>query len=816
MALANDRRINISAGTSRKDKNWKAQTLLVSELYERLRTPARGAETQDQYLRLKKAQQDDLKDVGGFVGGALSGGRRKASAVTGRDVVTLDFDNIPSYGTDGVILAVDALGYGYCVYSTRKHMATGPRLRILLPLDRTVTADEYEPIARRLAAYIGIQMADPTTFEPSRLMYWPSCSSDGEYIYRTKDAGFVPADGVLGTYTDWRDFNQWPQVPGAVSYQRMAVKQGDPEEKPGAVGAFNRVYDVFSAMDKFLPGIYGQVDTDPNRFTFLGGSTTGGAVIYDHGKFLYSHHATDPCSGKLVNAFDLVRLHKFADLDDEARVDTPNNRLPSYRAMCELAIADSGVAALMARERHEAAVKDFEGIGADNGGDPVNWMSKLQVHPQTGAVKSTIDNILIILDNDPMLRAKFALNQFAGRGEVLGPLPWSKEGKRRLWSDTDSNGLYWYLEKAYNVTGRGNIDAALDIHAATHAFNDVQQYINRLSWDGVPRLDTLFVDYLGAEDSEYTRAVCRKSFTAAIARAMSPGCKFDCMTILCGPQGIGKSTLLDRMSLGWFNDSIRTFEGKEASELLQGVWLVEVAELDAFRRTDVARIKQFLSLRADRYRAAYGRNVKELPRCCVFFGTCNQMDFLQDTTGNRRFWPVDVGEHPHWKIVWNDLTPEVVDQIWAEAKMRWQVGEALYLSGEVEKTAQEKQEQHREAPVREGIIAEFVERKVPSDWSAWPIDRRRDFWATQASGGQYELVERDRIAAIEVWCELFNGHIKDIKNTDTREINSILANLPGWKRAGKPFRDGPYSIQRGFVREGLTAAQTALSALEQS
>ena len=136
------------------------------------------------------------------------------------------------------------------------------------------------------------------------------------------------------------------------------------------------------------------------------------------------------------------------------------------------------------------------------------------------------------------------------------------------------------------------------------------------------------------------------------------------------------------MSKGYFNDSIRTFEGKEASELLQGVWLVEVAELDAFRRTDVARIKQFLSLRADRYRAAYGRNVKELPRCCVFFGTCNQMDFLQDTTGNRRFWPVDVGEQPHSKTVWDDLTPEVIDQIWAEAKARWQMGEATYLTGE--------------------------------------------------------------------------------------------------------------------------------------
>ena len=801
MNLVHDRQLNISVGTSRKDTSWKPQTITIGDLWDRLKSPARGVETLTQYLALKKAQQDDLKDVGGFVAGTLNGGHRKAGAVTGRDMVTLDFDTIPPYGTDGILQAVEDMGCGFCVYSTRKHMPTAPRLRILIPLDRTVTADEYEPIARHIAAQIGIHMADPTTFQPSRLMYWPSCSADGEYIFKYKDAPLIMADQILATYTDWHDFTSWPQVPGAVSYQKLAMKQGDPDTKPGVVGAFNRAYgDVFNVMDKLLPGIYEPVDNDPNRFTYLGGSTTGGAVIYDNGKFLFSHHATDPCSGRLVNAFDLVRLHKFGDKDDAALDGTPNNRLPSYKAMCEFAVADPLVSALMAQERHDQAVQDFEGVEATNDADAVNWMQKLQCNPQTGAIKSTIDNVIIILDNDPMLKGKFALNQFAGRGEILGTLPWSKDGTRRLWSDTDSNGLYWYLEKAYNITGRGNIDAALDIHAATHAFNEVQDYINRLSWDGVPRLDTLFIDYLGAEDDPvgYCRAVCRKAFTAAIARAMSPGSKYDCMLILCGSQGLGKSTLLDKMSKGWFNDSIRTFEGKEASELLQGVWLVEVAELDAFRRTDVARIKQFLSLRADRYRAAYGRNVKELPRCCVFFGTCNQMDFLQDTTGNRRFWPVDVGEQPHEKKVWGDLTDEVIDQIWAEAKLRWQMGEQLYLAGEVEKEAQRRQESHREASPKEGLIEEFVSRKVPDDWSKWPLDRRRDFWANNATG-DYNLVDRDRICALEVWCELFFSNQRDIKPQDVREINATLANMQGWKRSRNPLRCGPYNLQRGFV-----------------
>ena len=803
MKLQHDRKIKISIGNSRKDMRWKPQSLTVGELWEKLKSPARGTETISQYLALKKSQQDELKDVGGFVAGSLDGGRRKASAVTGRDIITLDFDTIPAYGTDGVIQTADSLGCGYAVYSTRKHIETAPRLRLLFPIDRTVSADEYEPIARWIAAKIGIQMADPSTFEASRLMYWPSCSVDSAYIFKYKDAPFISADGVLGQYTDWRDYASWPQVPGATSYQRLAAKQGDPDAKPGVVGAFNRAYgDIYNVLDKLLPGIYEPVADNPNRLTFLGGSTTGGAIVYDHGKFLFSHHATDPCGGHLVNCFDLVRLHKFGDKDDEAAVGTPNNRLPSYLAMCEFAVADPICSGLMAKERHDEAVRDFEGLGIGTADEEsIDWMKKLDLNAKSGLIKPTIDNILIILNNDPMLKEKFALNKFAGRGEVLGKLPWAEDATRRLWSDTDSNGLYWYMEKAYQITGRGNIDAALDIHASLHAFNEVQDFIEGLTWDGIPRLDTLFIDYLGAEDDAagYCRAVCRKAFTAAVARAMEPGCKFDNMLILCGPQGIGKSTLLDKMSMGWFNDSIRTFEGKETAELLPGVWIVEVAELDAFRRTEVSRIKQFLSLRVDRYRAAYGRNMKEQPRRCVFFGTCNQMDFLMDTSGNRRFWPVDVGRMTHGKNVWKHLTVEVVRQVWAEAKMRWQLGEQLYLTGDLEEAAREHQEEHRDASPWEGMIQEFASRKVPSDWLKWDLDQRRAYWSMSVRG-DYTLVERDRISAIEVWCELFMKNKSDLPVQSRREINACLANMSGWKPAAKPFYAGaPYASQRGFV-----------------
>ena len=181
--ITNDRKITISTAGNRRATNWQAQTLMWTELVAKLRTPARGTESLAEYLSMPKSKQDDLKDVGGFVAGTLEGTRRKANAVRGRDVVTLDLDNIPTGGTSDVLRRVEGLGCGYAVYSTRKHEETHPRLRVLIPLDRTCTADEYEPLARKIASMLGMELCDPSTFEASRLMYWPSCCADSTYVH---------------------------------------------------------------------------------------------------------------------------------------------------------------------------------------------------------------------------------------------------------------------------------------------------------------------------------------------------------------------------------------------------------------------------------------------------------------------------------------------------------------------------------------------------------------------------------------------------------------------------------------------------------
>ena len=797
--MENNRMLLISAAGTRKTKHWPRSEMLWSEFTERLRTPARSTETLEEYLAYAKQRQDDLKDVGGFVGGTFANDIRKAAYVEGRDLLTLDLDNIPAGGTEDVLKRVCGLGCAAAVYSTRKHAGYAPRLRVIVPLDRTATADEYEPAARKLAGLIGIEFCDPTTFDVARLMYWPSCCRDSEYVCEAYDRPFCSLDGLLGMYGDWTDISQWPQVPGAEAVERRRLaRQEDPTAKRGVIGAFCRTYTITQAMEKFIPGMYEETAA-PGRYTYTGGSTVGGAVVYDGDLFLYSHHATDPCSGLLVNAFDLIRLHMYGERDRETKEGTPANKLPSFVAMSRMAREDAAVSELLAKERLERAQQAFGDDTPDEDGPGLEWIKRLTVDGN-GKIEKTINNAVIVLENDPLLKGKIVTDEFASCGIVLGKLPWSHEDEKRRWKDADDASFYNYMELFYGITGREKLDNALLIVSSQNRINDVKEYLKSLKWDGTRRVDMLLPDYLGAEDSPYTRAVMRKSLCAAVARAVTGGVKYDYMPIFSGPQGIGKSTLLAILGGAWFSDSLTTFEGKEAAELIQGTWINEIGELSAFTKQETQVIKQFLSKTHDIYRAAYGRRTEKYPRRCVFFGTSNDSDFLKDSTGNRRFWPVDVGIHPAKKSVWEEL-PKEVDQVWAEAYMYWQLGERLFLPKEIERMAEEMQEGHREASGKEGMIRDFLEREIPSDWNNYDLQQRRQFWNGNLKLPDHtELVKRDKVCAMEVWAECFSGDPRYLKRTDSMEINSALQAIKGWKRNKDKRRYGPYGPQRGFEK----------------
>lgn len=799
--MQNNRKLQISTAGSRRASYWPKSEILWSEFTDKLKTPVRSTETLEQYLALPKPQQDELKDVGGFVGGTFLGGRRKPECAEGRDLLTLDLDNIPAGQTEDVLRRVRGLGCAAAVYSTRKHAGYAPRLRVIIPLDRPATADEYEPAARKLASLIGIEFCDPTTFEVNRLMYWPSCCQDSEYVCDVCDQPFCSLDGLLGMYGDWHDISQWPQVPGSEALERRRLaKQADPTTKKGIIGAFCRTYSITQAMERFIPGMYEETAI-PGRYSYTGGETTGGAIVYDGDLFLYSHHSHDPCCNQLVNAFDMVRLHMFGDQDGEAKEGTPVNKLPSFVAMSRLAVDDKPVADLIAKERFEQAQEAFKTspeVQSEEEMD-LSWIGRM-TKDGNGRFEKTINNVVLVLENDPLLKGKIATDEFASCGMVLGRLPWSQSGEKRRWEDVDYAGFYRYIETFYGITGREKLDNALLIVSSQNMINDVKRYLQSLKWDGVKRLDTLLSVYLGAEDTPYTRAVMRKSLCAAVARAVIGGVKYDYMPIFTGPQGIGKSTFLSILGKAWFSDSLTTFEGKEAAELIQGTWINEIGELTAMTKQEVSAVKQFLSKCEDIYRAAYGRQTKRYPRRCVFFGTSNDSEFLKDATGNRRFWPVDVGVHLAQKSIWKEL-PLEVDQIWAEAYLYWVLGEPLYLSKDVEEMAQEQQESHREASGKEGIILDFLDRKIPSNWDQMSLTSRKMYWSGNLKLPEgVDLVPREKVCAVEIWTECFNSDSKYMKRSDSTEINNILVGAKGWKRNKNVRRYGPYGTQKGFER----------------
>lgn len=806
MNVLNDGKLDIATGRSRRELNWKNKEILWSELLTRLSTTHRTPENYAEYLVTKKLRQDEIKDIGGFVGGYLASGKRKAGAVVHRQLITLDIDFAPGGIWEDFMLLYDNAA---ALYSTHKHSPEAPRLRLLLPLDRAVAAAEYVAIARRIAGNLGIEYFDPTTFEPSRLMYWPSTSKDGIYEYEYQDGPWLNADELLSTYRDWKDSSEWPVSERAYTIvQRAIKKQGDPLDKPGLIGAWCRTYTIHDVITAFLGDIYEPCDT-PGRYTYKDGSTAAGLVVYDD-KYAYSHHGTDPISNKLCNAFDLVRLHKYGLKDEDARDGTPGNKLPSYVEMTAFATRDPVVRKQLGAERLADAKGDFAGMEeVITEAVSTDWMAQLEVD-RKGNYYSTINNMVLILENDANLRDSLAFDEFESRPVVLRNLPWRKVDHRsRYLIDRDIDNLEHYLETVYTITS-SKLEKALSVMYEKKQFHPIRDYLTGLQWDGQDRVDDLLIDYFGADDSDYVKTVTRKTLVAAVARVFQPGIKFDYILTLIGEQGKKKSTLFSMLGRQWFTDTfhLNMLQSKEGYEQLRGVWLVEIAEMSGLARTEIERLKGFVSAREDRYRQAYGRRTENFPRQCVFFGTTNKPDFLRDQTGNRRFWPVEISSELATKDVFTDFTDEEINQVWAEALMFYRKGETLYLAGDMEQAAAEVQSEHTEEHPWTGVIDQYLNIKLPDNWSVLSKYERLSYLQgdeLQAEG----TVERDRVCVLEIWAEALNKR-EVIDEKSTGVIRNIMRNMRGWNEQSGQHRYHSYGRQRrGWFRSKIGVSRAS-------
>lgn len=674
------RDLPIAYGNSCYAKTWANKTTTWEDLCERLKTTIRTTESMEEYPKLKKDDRDRAKDKGGFVGGNLKGNRRKRETVACRSMLTMDADHAEIGFIDKFTAECQ---YASCLYTTHGHTPEQPRCRIIVPLTRDITPDEYVALARYFAADWGIDRFDECSYKPSQLMYWPTTLANGEYISKTTDGEWLDPDTILSAHPNWKDCSLLPTSSRESSVREASgKKQEDPLTKPGVVGAFCRAYGITAVIETYLADVY-EPSAMEGRYDYIPADSSAGVVIYDD-KFAYSHHATDPACGKLLNAFDLVRIHRFGD-DDEKK---------SFKQMTELALADDTVKECLTAERIAQAGEDFS--------DDANWHKRLHFVPRSGALENSVWNLNLILENDPDLQG-FAFNDMANRIQVTGELPWERPEGNSFWRDADTAQLKSLVDIRYGEFTTRNYDVSFTKVADDRHFHPVRDYLNGLpKWDGVKRVEELFIKYLQADDTEYVRTVTRKTFAAAVARVMCPGIKFDCVPVLDGEQGIGKSSIVkDLVTPEYYSESLSLtdMDDKAGAEKLQGFWVVEIGELAGMKKADIEKVKSFLSTSDDKYRPSYGRVVESHPRQCVIIGTVNgERGYLRDITGNRRFWIIKVHQKTQ-KQSWH-FTQADRDQFWAEAKAIWESGEKLYLEGDILAESEKAQRNARPYPMR--------------------------------------------------------------------------------------------------------------------
>ena len=775
------RELKIALGNSRQAKFWSNKAMSFDDICDRLKTPIRTTETAEEYAKLPKPKRDEIKDKGGFVGGHLRDNLRKVSNVACRSLWTPDIDN----ATPEFIAALkEKLDFKCAVYSTHSHTSEAPRLRIVAPFARDVSADEFVAISRFMAAELGIDMFDECSFIPNQLMYWPTCPSNGEYLCEFFDGKPLDPDAILAAHPNWQDCSLLPTTSRESKVSKPSQKpQEDPLGKSGVVGAFCRTYSITAAIDKFLSDVYAPSVAE-DRYDYLPGESTAGVVIYDD-KFAYSHHATDPANGKLLNAFDLVRIHRFGS-DDEKK---------SYSEMADFASKDEAVRLLMTEERVAQANQEFS--------DDDDWHKQLRYMTRSNLLENSVWNLNLILNNDPDF-VGFAFNELANRIQVTGALPWDRPEGNLFWRDADTAQLKALIDARYLPFSSRNHDVAFTKVADDRHFHPIRDYLDSVGeWDGEKRVEDLFIKYLQADDTPYVRAVTRKTAAAAVARIYKPGIKFDCVPVLDGDQGIGKSSIFkDLATPEYYSESLSLtdMDDKSGAEKLQGFWIVEIGELAGMKKADIEKVKAFLSTADDKYRPSYGKTVESHPRQCIIIATVNgERGYLRDITGNRRFWIIKLHQQKQ-KKKWS-FDQHFRDQFWAEAKAIYESGEKLYLEGDLLEASEQAQRSAMEVDERIGMVEEYLNTLLPENWNDMDIFARRNYMSDKGDPTNPKgTVVRTEVTNAEIWCECFGRNLPEMKPADSYATAALMSQVDGWERTTERSRQPLYGRQRLYRR----------------
>lgn len=404
-------------------------------------------------------------------------------------------------------------------------------------------------------------------------------------------------------------------------------------------------------------------------------------------------------------------------------------------------------------------------------------------------LQQTVRNFEIIMENDNRFAGKIKFDEFSRQEYLMGEIPWESENCDRAWGSHDDAALYSIIQTDYGVKNRNDYFDAIKNVSMRNRFHPVRDVLNSLKYDGNEHIKSLLPNYLGVEDTEYAYQVMRLWMLGAVARVYEPGCKFDYTMIFTGPQGLGKSTFLKMMALNdaWFNDSLDSLDSDKAAQSLMGSWIVELAELKSLARTagGVESVKRFLTAVQDKYRVPYERRADIFLRQCVFAGTTNKSDFLQDETGNRRFLIIQTGINEPKKSLFSPEAIEDMKAAWAQAVHIWKTEHPeLILPDSCLDEARRLQDESMADDGKVGIIAKFLE-------------------------------DKQRTCVLEIWKEALEENGRPQK-WQSSEISDIILSISGWERLKSPTTYKEYGRQKLFQKKLPDSYQVATKATNSS
>ena len=756
--------IDLTIVQTHTSKQWYPATITWEEFVEGAQEPATE------------------KDCGAYMAGKATSTSRKDSRVEYRSMVTLDADTAES----DLPARVEGLGLTALVHSTYSHTTDKPRYRVIIPLmGPGLTEEEYPRAARGLMEALGKEQFDTTCDQPKRIMYGPSAANPDQYEVYSYDGEPATARGLLecfGGFSSTPEHKRGPKT--------------DPYKLPGVIGAFNRLYDMNRAVEEFnLP--YEQVDE--NRWHYIHAKSSGGVCVYPDG-YVYSNHASDPAGGRALCMFDLVAMHKFADLDEAA--DTPLNTAPKDRPSIQKALQEFTELLDVKKEMLGVNIELFSNDGEKAGAD---WVSKLHVHPKTGKTLDDGYNWRLLSEHDPVLSG-LAYNTMNLATITHRDFPWRKvtPGKNDQLTEADREEISDHLECTYNMRypSERRLNGAISKVAQKNAFHPVEKYLEGLQWDGESRIET----WLPGEVNAYKRSVARLTAVQAVARMLEPGIKVDNCLILAGGEGLGKSWFIERMARGWTCTlgPIDRGSARDTIMIMSRSWVAVADEGYSLKKADADNMKNFITRTHDEVRLPYARETVELARRQVIWGTTNDPTFLRAQEGNRRFLIVNVTE----KLDFDKYTREYVDQVWAEAVHIWKESRAkygvegnpdLYLNDAEEEVAKEVRGEATEEEPLVGLIESYLETLVPENWERMPIDDRIMWLRSSEQGlvkpGTHRI---ERVCSLEIWRIALEGRDAKISRRDSLEITEALRKIPGWESSGAKRASFPHFGQQRF------------------